>query len=317
MKPIRIFFSTDVHGSERCFIKFINAAKFYDVDMIILGGDITGKSIVPLIENPESTFTANVLGAKRVAKTEDEVQHLEKNIRAIGSYSYRTNPEEMDELRADSKKLDELFSQLMTERVRRWVKIAEERLSGTGKRCFIMPGNDDQLCIDDVLEESDFVLNPEGKLVDLDGYHEMISTGYANITPWNCPRDVTEEELKKKIETMVSQVQDMKKCVFNFHCPPYDSTIDAAPKLDENLKIVLEGGRPAMIPAGSIAIRNAIETNQPLLGLHGHIHESRGSVKLGQTLCINPGSEYTEGILRGAIVILDKKRVKNYMLTSG
>lgn len=317
MKSTRIFFSTDIHGSERCFLKFVNAAKFYDVDIIILGGDITGKLIIPLVEKAEGTFTADVLGAKRVAKTEDQVQHLEKSIRAIGSYPYRTNPKEMEELKADSEKLDKLFSQLMIEMVRRWVKITEERLKGTGKRCIIMPGNDDRLCIDDVLDESDFVLNPEGKVVDLDRHHEMISTGYANMTPWNCPRDIKEEELRKKIETMVYQVQNMKNCVFNFHCPPYDSTIDAAPKLDEKLKIVLEGGRPAMIPAGSTAIRNAIESNQPLLGLHGHIHESRGAVNLGHTLCINPGSEYTEGILRGAIVILDKKSVKNYMLTSG
>ena len=47
-----------------------------------------------------------------------------------------------------------------------------------------------------------------------------------------------------------------------------------------------------MIHAGSTAVRASIEKHQPLVGLHGHIHESKGFVTLGRTLCLNPGSEY-------------------------
>jgi len=162
------------------------------------------------------------------------------------------------------------------------------------------------------------VINPEEKVVPVDDKHEMISTGYTNITPWNCPRDVSEEELAKKIENMTSKVTNMKNCIFNFHCPPYDSSIDSAPKLDKDLKpAVSPGGEMLMIPVGSTAVRAAIEKYQPLLGLHGHIHESRGTAKIGRTLCLNPGSEYGEGILRGALITLEDDKVKSHQLTSG
>ena len=52
-------------------------------------------------------------------------------------------------------------------------------------------------------------------------------------------------------------------------------------------------------------------------GIHGHIHESRGTFKLGKTLCINPGSEYTEGILRGSLIELRGGKVRSQQLTAG
>jgi Icc-related predicted phosphoesterase len=116
---------------------------------------------------------------------------------------------------------------------------------------------------------------------------------------------------------MVSKVHDMRNCIFNLHVPPYDCGLDTCPKLDENLKPVYAGSEIMTISSGSKAVRNAIEKHQPVLGLHGHIHESRGFVKIGRTLCLNPGSEYTEGMLRGVVVDLDEKGVKNYLLTVG
>jgi Icc-related predicted phosphoesterase len=68
---------------------------------------------------------------------------------------------------------------------------------------------------------------------------------------------------------------------------------------------------------GSKAVRTAIEKHYPLLGLHGHVHESRGKTALGRTLCFNPGSFYTEGILTGAVIDLDKKGVKRWFFFSG
>jgi Icc-related predicted phosphoesterase len=73
-----------------------------------------------------------------------------------------------------------------------------------------------------------------------------------------------------------------------------------------------------MAPVGSTAVREAIERQRPLLGLHGHVHESAGVEKIGRTVCINPGSDYGDGILRGAIVELDRDRgVRNWQLTQG
>jgi len=316
-KLLRILFATDVHGSEQVFLKWLNAGKIYKADVIVMGGDITGKMIIPLIEQPDQTFTAEFMGTKFTVKSKEEVEHLEKKIRASGFYPYRTSAEHILELKQDSRKIDELFTQLMVETAARWVRIAEERLKGTGIKCYLMPGNDDQLVIDQAIEKSDYVVNPEGKVVQLDSNHEMISTGYSNITPWRCPRDIPEEDLEKKIEAMASQVENMQNCIFNFHCPPYGTTLDIAPKLDENLKPIVSGGAVIETHVGSVSVRKAIEKYQPLLGMHGHIHESRGTFRIGRTLCINPGSEYTEGILRCILVVIDEKSVKSFLPISG
>lgn len=313
----RIFYVTDLHGSEKCFMKLLKAGEVYDANVIIVGGDITGKMIVPIIKQKDGTWIVNYLGVDRILKKEEEVKKIEQSIRDGGNYPYLTDEKEMEELRADQKKVDELFSKLMIERVQKWLEIAEKRLKDKNLKLFIMPGNDDQFVIDSLFNQFTLILNPEGKVVEIDRYHEMVSTGYTNITPWKCPRDIPEEKLEEKIERMISQVSDVKNSIFNFHCPPYDSGLDTAPKLDENLKPVTGADGFKMIPVGSMAVRRAIEKHQPLLGLHGHIHESRGARLIGRTLCINPGSEYGEGILRGAIVNLEKDKVKGYMLTSG
>jgi Icc-related predicted phosphoesterase len=314
---LRIYFATDVHGSERCFRKFVNAGKFYKADAIILGGDITGKMIVPVIEQQDGTYAAECLGTKHSASKEEELQQIENLLRSAGYYPYRTNPEEMEELSADPSKVDQLFLRLLVETVTRWVAIAEENLRNTDIQCFITPGNDDRLEVDKAIEGSDYVVNPEGRLVTLGKKFEMISSGWSNITPWKAPRECTEQDLGQKIESMASKVTNMDYCIFNLHCPPYDSQIDYAPRLDETLKPITKGGGIEMTPCGSIAVRKAIEKYQPMVCLHGHIHESAGSVKLGRTLCLNPGSEYTQGVLKGAIVNFDDRGIKSYLLVSG
>ncbi|MFQ6125491.1 MAG: metallophosphoesterase [Candidatus Heimdallarchaeota archaeon] len=318
MVNTRIFYVTDIHGSERCFKKFINAGPFYKAQILIMGGDITGKMVIPIVEQGDGTYIAQLVDRDRPVKNKEELEYIEKIIRDSGFYPYRVTKDEIEELQNDKAKIDQLFSRLMCESLERWISIAEERLKGKGVDRYIIPGNDDRFEIDDILRKSKLLMYPEGRVIELDRFHEMISTGFANMTPWKCPRDIEEEELADKIQKMVSQVRDMKNCIFNFHCPPYNTPIDAAPKLDENLTPLLApGGDLIMTPAGSTSVRTAIEENQPLLGLHGHIHESKGMIRLGRTLCINPGSEYGEGILRGVIVDLSKKKIEDYLFTSG
>jgi len=318
MTLTRIFFTSDVHGSDICFLKFLNAAKFYDANVLVLGGDITGKMIIPIISQPDGSYLTEYLGTRQILKSQQERDALEKNIRNSGYYPYLTTEDEVEKLQADKKNQDELFSKVMAEGVRRWVSIAEERLKGTNVKCYISPGNDDRFDIDDVLKSSSVVLYPEDQVVWVDSNHEMITSGWANPTPWNSPRETSEEKLGEMVEAMASKVEHMENCIFNLHCPPYNTPIDVAPELDENLKPKVSGGGGiSMIHVGSQAVRQAIERYRPLLGIHGHIHESRGFVKIGRTLCINPGSEYGEGILRGAIVNLDEKKIKSYLLTQG
>ena len=317
MANTRIFFTSDVHGSEVCFLKFLNAGKFYQANVLILGGDITGKMIVPLVDQGDGTSVADFLGTREVIKTPEDRQGLEKRIRNSGYYPYSASLDEFEKLQADKHLVDELFSKVMAASVKRWVGIAEERLKGTNIKCYISPGNDDRFDIDEVLRGSSAVIYPEEEVVMIDEHHEMITSGWCSTTPWNSPREVPEAELIKKFQPMIDKVQHMENAIFNIHNPPFETPLDLAPELDANLKPVIKGGAISMIHVGSPTVRDMIQKFQPLLGIHGHIHESRGFVKVGRTLCINPGSEYGEGILRGAIINLDQKGVKNYMLTQG
>jgi uncharacterized protein len=313
---IRVLFISDLHGSEVCFRKFINAAKAYKADVIISGGDMTGKMVVPLMQSPEGIFSVDYLGSKLSFKSEDEAAAFEKNVRNTGFYPVRLSQQQFQSM--DAAGVEKLFHDEMRKVAESWLQLAEQRLKGSGIQCFMMPGNDDLFDIDDMLEASSYVVNADGKVIDF-GPVQMISTGWANITPWHCPRDVSEEELEKRIEAMVVKLRDPRKAIFNLHCPPYDSTLDTAPILDDNLTPQLQvGGDMKVGPVGSKAVRKIIEKYQPALGLHGHIHESRGSTRIGRTLCVNPGSEYQQGILRGAIaVISDKGEVKDWALTAG
>ena len=314
----RILYTTDLHGSETVFLKFLNAAKMYKADAAIMGGDITGKMIVPIVRLNENTHRAKLLGTHIVANNKEELDKLEFNIRYNGFYPYHTNAEEMEELNKDPSKVDALFKTVMVSALERWMHLAEERLKDVKLKVYMTPGNDDSFAIDDVLNSSKVVINPEGRVVSIDDHHEMVSSGYSNPTPFDSPREVTEEELEKKIEAQVSQVREMMNCIFNFHCPPYNSGIDIAPKLGKDLKpVIVPGAGMETVPVGSTAVRKAIEKYQPLMGLHGHIHEARGEAKIGRTICYNPGSEYGEGIMRGVIINIDEKKVKSRLFVSG
>jgi len=317
MATLKLFFSTDIHGSEKTFVKFLNSAKFYGVNTLIMGGDITGKMVVPLVSQIDGSYKTTFLGSDITAKTSDDLINLEKQIRFNGFYPYRTDPKELEELKSDSGKVDQLFSRLMAESIQRWIGVAEDRLQKLGVRCFITPGNDDRFQVDEALGKSNYVVNPEGKVIDLEGY-EMISTGYSNKTPFNAPREEDEDSLGQRIARMIEHTKNLKSCIFNFHCPPYDSGIDLAPQLDKDMRPILSpSGGFEMVPAGSTAVRKMIEEHQPLLGLHGHIHESSGIKRIGRTLCVNPGSQYADGVLRGALVTIKDGKVENYLLTRG
>jgi Icc-related predicted phosphoesterase len=312
-----IFFATDIHGSERCFMKFINAAKFYQANVLILGGDITGKALVPIVRKSGGSYSASFLSQTATLQTEKELEDFEKQVRHAGAYPYRTTPEGMTALEGDRSLVDRLFTRLMVESVERWCEIADQRLRGSGVRCYIDAGNDDEPEIVAVLKHASYVEMPEGRVIAIDEEHEMVSAGFANITPWHAPRDIPDEDLGALIESMASKLRSPEKAVFNIHVPPYASGLDIAPLLDESLKPVIVGGDVTTGPVGSKAVRAAIERYQPLVTLHGHIHESRAVSKLGRTTSINPGSEYGDGILRAALVNLKGNKLQSYQLVTG
>ncbi len=319
-KHTKLFFATDVHGSNLTFRKFLASGKFYDADVAILAGDITGKMIIPVIELPDGKYEADYLGKKLTGKSAEELEVMKKRINDSGFYAYVGTQDEIEKITSDPKKKDKLFLELQIERLKEWYTLAEERLKDRKTRYFMSPGNDDPWVIDEIIKEIDAsaIIDPEGKVVYIDDIHEMVTCGLGNPTPWKTPREVSEEELASKIEEIAVNVKDMENCIFNLHVPPIGSGLDSAPLLDEKLTIQrLPGGGAKMSAVGSKAVRDAIEKYKPLMGIHGHIHESRAASHIGNTFIVNPGSEYGEGILRGAIILLEDKKVKEYYFTSG
>jgi Icc-related predicted phosphoesterase len=317
LRETKIFFATDIHGSDRCFRKFLNAGKFYGVDAIVLGGDITGKMIVPVVEEGAGRYYAQLFGRKRVVDA-DGLAGLNKFISDAGFYPQPMTIEEINVLKDDPAGVSDLFRKLISATMTQWLELAEERLAGSRIQCLIAPGNDDPLFVDDVLGSSPIVVNPDGRLVELPGGFPMISVGYSNRTPWDSPRELGEEDLAALIDREVAKLADPSRAIFNLHVPPKDTPIDQAVALDHEFRPVMRGGSPYIAGVGSSAVRDAIATYQPMLSLHGHIHESRGEARIGRSLALNPGSEYSEGVLRGVIITLsEKKGVRGYQLVAG
>ena len=297
-----LFYVADLHGSEKCFRKFVNAGKFYRVDALILGGDVTGKALVPIVRLEDGSYEARFLGRTEIARDEEELATVEGQIRFNGFYPFRTDAEELAQLASDPVRREEHFQRVISAAVRGWVTLADERLEGTGIACLVMPGNDDGEFVGEILSEGQNLINPESRTIEL-GPYQMLSYGWSNITPWKSPRELPEDQLEARIEALTSDLESGRPAIYNLHVPPYGTRIDDAPEIREDLSLV-GGSSATMVPVGSTAVRRVLERHAPMLGLHGHIHESRGSARLGPTVCLNPGSDYNTGILKGVIVRL-------------
>ncbi len=310
-----LFFATDIHGSDICWNKFLNAGKFYGAEVLILGGDMTGKAVVPFVHLGGEKYHVTLLQQQFEFQGADAYQEMVKRVRSRGYYPYRTTPEELDELSQSPEKIHTLFLQEVLRVFEQWMEIAARKLAGTGIRVYVSPGNDDQFEVDEMIRQSQVITLAEGLVIPLTDRIEMISSGWSNRTPWNTYREADEPDLASRYEAMIAVLKNPKTAVFNIHVPPYKSNLDEAPELDDQLRPTYAGN--ALKPVGSTAVRAAIEKYQPLLGLHGHIHEGRGQSRIGKTLCLNPGSLYEQGVLQGALVKLGKEKLESYVLTQG
>jgi len=264
----------------------------------VLGGDIAGKGLVP-IRSDNGSLSAKVRG-EMVTVPRAEEERLRAEINRLGFYSVITGPAEVVRMENDGAYLVGAFERAIIDQIQDWCKLADERLPAS-VRCIITPGNDDPKAIDPVLKSAPRIESPEAELVEL-GPVLMASCGDVTPTPWNTEREYPEEELGRRLEAILDPAPPGSKVVVNFHCPPYGTGLDFAAELDSELRPVIRGGRPSIIPVGSKAVRDVIKKYQPVVGLHGHIHESRAAQKIGTTMCLNPGSDYSADVLRGAIV---------------
>jgi Icc-related predicted phosphoesterase len=314
---LRIFNCGDIHGSDVCFRKFLNAGPHYQADVLVLGGDITGKALVPIVDRGDGTWYARLHGELRECRSREEAETLRAAISSLGFYPVDATPERLAELEEDSEAVREAFRERTLAQLRSWIELADERLAGSGLTCLVMPGNDDDYYVDPVLSGGERVENVDGRVVTLANGVEVASLSSSNETPWHSAREFDEEELRGQLESLVGSLRSPCSAVLNVHVPPRASGLDTVQKLDAELRPIFENGAPVEIPCGSTAVREAIERTQPLLGLHGHVHESRGAALIGRTLCLNPGSDYASGRLHGVLVDVTPREVKRHTFTEG
>lgn len=313
----RLYFTSDIHGSEVCWKKFLNAGDYYKADVIYLGGDITGKMIVPIISSEGGTYNCDVFGRSRVVKNKEDLEDLFKTIRNAGYYPYTCTSQEHESLSQDDSKVKTLFKRVMLESIERWMTMADKKKSANVK-IIVSPGNDDIFEVDEILKSHPASITyADQNVVQIDDKHPMISLAWTNPSPWKSPRECSEEELEKKLEFVFGLVDDKRNLICGLHAPPYNSNIDIAPQLDENLKPVIKAGTIVREPVGSKAVRASIERYQPLVDLAGHIHESAGRSYIGRTLIVNPGSEYGEGVLKGYLLDIEDGKIKNHAGLTG
>jgi Icc-related predicted phosphoesterase len=313
---LKVFFATDVHGSSKCFRKFLNAGPIYGADALVLGADLAGKAIQTIVRGTDGRWQCRFIGSNHVLTESSELDELERLIEDHGYYPLRVEPGEFEALQAAGR-TDEMFVELMTRRLRSWLALADERLRPRGIPMYVMLGNDDPVALLEVLDESTWATPAEGRILPLDEQHELVSWGYSNVTPWHSHREQPEEELEASLRRITNGLRDPHRAVFNFHVPPVASGLDDAPVLDAELRVIQVLGQVKFAPAGSSAVRTILEELQPLVGLHGHIHEASGIRRLGRTIAINPGSDYSTGTLNGALVTLDGDRVAAHQLVRG
>ncbi len=309
-KPVRLFYASDIHGTEVLWRKFLNAARSYESQILVMGGDLTGKAVIPLVEKDDG-YELELFGQRQWVTGEEEVAELERQVRGKGMYPHRMTAEEVERVaRMSEDEREDWFAEVMLKTFDQWLDLAGERLAGSDARCFVMPGNDDPPGVAEAIVESSGVEDCDSKLVEFSGY-TMVSLGYSNPTPFDSPRELPEDEIYRRVSALADQSPDISRCIFNLHVPPYDSQLDTAPELDEDLQVVMAGSEPKKIPVGSTAVRELIEEYQPLLSLHGHVHESAGATRIGRTLAINPGSDYHTGRISGCLLALRGDDVKH------
>jgi Icc-related predicted phosphoesterase len=298
----RVYYATDLHGSDSCFRKFLAAGRVFDADAIIMGGDMTGKAIVPIRDLGRGRYEADFQGERERADG-DDLERLKKRIIFNGFYPWVAEDAEISHAAEDDQFVTGLFEEFMADQARRWTVLAADRLDD-GRRCFISPGNDDMQIVDTVLAGAERIEFPDKQVIEVGPLH-MVSVGDSNVTPWRTPRELSETDLLAEMEGLIEPYADGRPLLFNFHVPPHESNLDTVNALDSSYRPVVEHGMLTQTAAGSTAVRTVIERYEPVVTLHGHIHEGRGLYRQGPSRCFNPGSDYSAGVLQGLVVDFD------------
>jgi Icc-related predicted phosphoesterase len=316
MKKLRIFFASDFHGSEVCFRKFLGAARVFGADALVLGGDLTGKVLVPILR--ESTGYSVCLGSESMfVESEAELAEVKRSLSDSGRYAAVVEPDALQRVAGDEEFREQLLRDAAVAQVSRWVEEAEQVLLPLGVECYVMAGNDDRLEVVEVLSASRFVVNHDERIVSIRGVVPLVGLGASNPTPFRSPRELPEPEIAARLNGLLQRLPDPGQAILNAHCPPFGTGLDLAPEIGPDKEIISYGGQPRMVPVGSTAVLEAIKRYQPLLGLHGHCHDSRHRCNIGSTTCVNPGSSYSQGFLEGVVIDIESGKIGNCQFVNG
>jgi Icc-related predicted phosphoesterase len=310
----KIFFATDVHGSELCFQKFLRAADFYNADLLFFGGDYSSKDV--LLFSQDATTVLEYRGTVIKKKFERQSEVLEYISLSRGS---GVSVEEVDQNTIndpDNTKINQAYERALRKKLESWVEMAKVSYGKYGIPIFVIPGNDDLQFTDEYFQQPPFQF-VHRKHVLLDCGVNVLGWGGSNRTPWNTAREYDETDILQQLNEAVRYPLAGTASILFAHPPPYNSGLDLAPEVGENFQLKLTLGSPHKAPIGSRAVRQFVEAHQPMVGLFGHVHEGRGYHKIGNTTCINPGSMYYTGRLVGCLVTIEEGRVKNFQFTEG
>jgi len=298
---MRYLYSTDLHGSDRTFRKLLALFAEQRCDVLIIAGDVTGKDVFAIVEGGrhfrlvawDGSVFANCLSA-------NEVDRAVQLIADKGGYAVPLAGNDVTRFHTDQGFRRAILEQKALERLRAWLSAGTSMCAGGSARVLVLPGNDDPEWVDDAIEsiQAPGVALLTGEPLTV-GRIDFVSLDRVNPSGiWQTCRESSEDDLARLIESRVRRATS-RNLVFVFHAPPYGTKLDLAPRVKDSLLYdvdTVEGLK--MVHCGSVAVRDAVVRYRPKLGLHGHIHESAGAEILGETLCVNPGSDYSHGMLR-------------------
>lgn len=326
MSGKKLLIVSDLHGSRMAYGKLSNAPRIYDCEAVIFAGDLTGKAVVPIVNVNDDLYEAVIFGDHKTFP-EKELENTIKTIEMSGYYTAVLSKSEYEELANDEKKIRDLFLRVEREKLEAAFQNIENKFSQKKTKIYILPGNDDSESISEFAREyssnSDIFVDIDERIAEV-GDLQLLGFGFSNKTPWNSPRELTEEQIEARLSDMFDKIDQsrLSKTVAVIHVPPHGTMIDQAPALTPDLRPVIKGGDAVMTSVGSTAVRKVIEKYSPMMGIHGHIHESPGvdyirSNTRRKVPVLNAGSEYQAGVLRGALVAVEDGNVDNVMLTRG
>lgn len=313
---MRFFYATDIHGSEICFKKFLRAATFYKAEMLLLGGDYTSKQLTFIVALGHR-WEVEIRGKLNILETRSELADFRSALLNQGVLTSVVSQDEFQELNRSETLKASLYEKEMRIALSRWRELAEaSRKKYGGQQILTIPGNDDPQFSDEYLGSGPFCSLHRRSLA-LDSAVRIVGVGGSNPTPWKTFREFSEEEIRRFLDETWSLPTDAMQTILMVHVPPWRSGLDNAPKLNVDLSYDLSLGETQRVPVGSTAVRKFLEEHSPAVALFGHIHESSGMTRIGRTLCINPGSSYWQGVLRGCKFSVNSGGVENFQLVEG